>query len=296
MNIRDLEYLVAVADCLHFGQAANACNVSQPTLSMQLKKLEETLGVQLFERNNKSVLLTTVGHDITTRARRILEDTKQLRLAAKAATDPFAGDLRLGIFPTLAPYLLPAFMPKCHEAFPRLNMLLIEEKTPELLHQLDTGKLDCTMLAMPVTDDRLDSVKLFNEPFVLAVPIKHKFATRRSITQAQLHHETMLLLEDGHCLRDQALEVCQAQGIGESESFRATSLETLRHMVAAGNAVTLMPALAAREGDAWVRYIPFKNPVPSRTIGLYWRKTSARTALFRKLAELTSREAALLFK
>ena len=289
MNLRDLEYLTAVAQHLHFGKAALACNVSQPTLSMQLKKLEETLGVQLFERTNKTVMLTTIGHDIVARAKRIVEDSKQLRAVAKAAINPLAGELRLGIFPTLAPYLLPSLMPKLKHQFPLLTVLLVEEKTPELIAQLEDGTLDAALLAMPLTNPAFDSNDLFSEDFVLAVPAGHALSKRKNITKSDLRHETMLLLEDGHCLRDQALEVCSALGIGESKSFRATSLETLRHMVAAGNAVTLMPKLAVHDNDRLIRYIPFKKPAPARTIGLFWRTTSPRVRLFQQIIGLTQR-------
>ncbi len=286
MNLRDLQYLVSVADHLHFGKAAEACNVSQPTLSMQLKKLEETLGVQLFERTNKSVLLTAIGVDITVRAKRILEESQQLRAAAKAAVNPLSGELRLGIFPTLAPYLLPTLMPMLKKHFPLLNVLLVEEKTAELISQIQEGKMDCALLAMPVDKEAFSTSMLFVEPFVLAVPATHTLAKRASVSLDDLHGESMLLLEEGHCLREQALEVCSTIGVGESNSFRATSLETLRHMVASGNAVTLMPKLSVRSDDALVRYIPFKKPTPSRTIGLFWRKTSPRAALFTQISQM----------
>lgn len=286
MNLRDLHYLVSVSDHLHFGKAAEACNVSQPTLSMQLKKLEDTLGVQLFERTNKSVMLTTIGADITVRARRILEESHQLRAAAKAAVNPLSGELRLGIFPTLAPYFLPSLMPLLKKHFPLLNVLLVEEKTAELIARIEQGRIDCALLAMPVEKEAFNASVLFTEPFVLAVPASHALAKRASVSQGDLRHETMLLLEEGHCLREQALEVCSTIGVGESNSFRATSLETLRHMVASGNAVTLMPRLSVRSDDALVRYIPFKKPSPSRTIGLFWRKTSPRSALFNQITQM----------
>lgn len=284
MNLRDLHYLVSVADHLHFGRAALACHVSQPTLSMQLKKLEDTLGVQLFERTNKQVMLTAIGADIAERARRTLAEAEQIRATARAAQDPMAGDVRLGIFPTLAPYFLPRLMPHLTQQFPRLNLLLVEEKTPLLLEQLGNGTLDCALLAMPAGGDTLTAHRLFTEPFQIAVNRSHPLARRKQVSLADLQHETMLLLEDGHCLRDQALEVCHTLGIGESNNFRATSLETLRHMVASGNAVTLMPALAIQPKDPHVAYIPFKAHAPSRMIGLYYRTTSARAPLFTKLS------------
>lgn len=286
MNLRDLQYLVAVAEHLHFGRAAAACNVSQPTLSMQLKKLEETLGVQLFERTNKQVMLTAIGRDITERARRTLTEVEQMKVVANAARDPQAGTLRMGLFPTLAPYILPSLMPRLHAEFARLNVLLVEEKTPELIRQLEAGAIDCALLAMPVASDQLTHRPLFTEPFTLAVAANHPLAARTSVSLSTLRGVKMLLLEDGHCLRDQALEVCQMIGIGEADNFRATSLETLRHMVAASDAVTLMPKLAVEPDDKLVRYIPFKAPSPSRRIGLYWRTTSARAPLFEAMAGL----------
>lgn len=284
MNLRDLQYLVAVAEQLHFGRAAMACHVSQPTLSMQLKKLEETLGVQLFERSNKRVMLTPMGHDMAERARRMLHEAEQMRRIAHAARDPEAGLLRLGIFPTLAPYLLPSLMPLLTKRFPKLNLQLVEERTPELLAQLAKGTLDAAILAMPTASEALMTATLFEEPFLLAVARKHRLAKRKTVTAADMHGETVLLLEDGHCLRDQALEVCHLAGVSESSRFRATSLETLRHMVAASNAVTLIPKLATQGNDPLMRYIPFKQPTPCRTIGLIWRTTSARTPLFTHMA------------
>ena len=289
MNLRDLEYLVAVADTLHFGQAAQAVHVSQPTLSIQLKKLEETLGVQLFERSNRQVMLTPIGQEITARARRTLDEAEQLKLIARAARDPLAGRLKLGLFPTLAPYLLPSLMPQLNQHFPELDLLLVEEKTPELIHQLESGTIDCALLAMPVHSDTLRVQHLFDEPFMLAVSRRHRLADRKSVKLTDIANENVLLLEDGHCLRDQALEVCQMVGITESNNFRATSLETLRHMVTASDAVTLMPALAVQPDDANARYIPFAAPAPSRQIGLYWRSTSARTPLFVALSTLIAK-------
>lgn len=289
MNLRELQYVIAVADSLHFGRAAEACHVSQPTLSMQLKKLEEELGVQLFERTNKQVMLTPIGRDIAARARRTLAEVEQMKAVASAARDPQAGTLSMGLFPTLAPYILPSLMPKLHAEFARLNVLLVEEKTPELVRRLEAGELDCALLAMPVASDTLRHISLFSEPFMLAVAADHPLASRSAVSLSQLRDTKMLLLEDGHCLRDQALEVCQMIGLGEANNFRATSLETLRHMVAASDAVTLMPKLAVQPDDKLVRYIPFKAPAPSRRIGLYWRATSARAPLFEAMAQMMAR-------
>lgn len=285
MNLRDLHYLVTTADLLHFGRAAEACHVSQPTLSMQLKKLEGELGVQLFERTNKQVMLTPIGGEVVARARHVLSEVGQMKQLAQNSRDPLAGELRLGLFPTLAPYLLPSLMPKLTAAFPKLDMLLVEEKTPTLIAQLEAGHIDAALLAMPVDSDSLAHAPLFVEPFLLAVATTHALAKRKSVRLDELRNESVLLLEDGHCLRDQALEVCHRLGIGEANHFRATSLETLRHMVAGGNAVTLMPKLATQEDSATLRYIPFAASPPSRHIALYWRKSSARTPLFTAMAQ-----------
>ncbi len=286
MNLRDLQYLATVAEHLHFGRAASLCNVSQPTLSMQLKKLEDYLGVQLFERTNRSVMLTPIGSAITTRARQILSEAEAIRELARTAADPLSGNVHLGVFPTLAPYLLPTLVPKIKEHFPRLTLRLTEEKTPQIITQLEEGKLDCALIALPAESEHLTAIPLFSEPFLLAVPAHHPLARRKTVTPDDLAPYALLLLEEGHCLRAQALEVCHAIGIGEANTFRATSLETLRHMVAAGGAITLMPKLACQQTDPLVRYIPFAAPAPSRTIGLVWRKTSARTPLFTALAKL----------
>jgi LysR family hydrogen peroxide-inducible transcriptional activator len=274
MNLRDLQYLAAVADHRHFGKAAQACNTSQPTLSMQLKKLEETLGVQLFERTSKHVMVTPIGEDIAERAQRILREAEGIKEAAKTAQDPYAGEFRLGAFPTLAPYFLPQAVPAISKKLPKLKLLLVEEKTEALLEGIKAGTLDAALLALPIEEDGLETAALFDDQFLLAVPRYHALAKRKTIRQSDLADERLLLLEDGHCLRAQALEVCHMTGAGEQE-FRATSLETLRHMVAAGSGITLIPKMAMQKGDGIV-YIPFAKPAPSRTIGLVWRKTSAR--------------------
>lgn len=285
MNLRDLQYLVAVADNLHFGKAAEACHVSQPTLSMQLKKLEDEIGTQLFERTNKKIMPTALGSNIVQSARRILQEVDHIKRIAQNAGDPVKGDLQLGVFPTLAPYLLPKLVPKIKKHFPGLNLLLTEDKTANLLEQLNKGQLDCALLAMPIDNDGLESLPLFREDFFLAVPANHPLAKKKIIEPATLENMNLLLLDEGHCLRDQALQVCRSIGAGEAQNFRATSLETLRQMVAASNAITLMPQLAITPHDPLVRYIPFKTPAPSRTIGIYWRKTSSRKELFQLMVK-----------
>lgn len=285
MNLRDLSYLVAVADHQHFGKAAKACFVSQPALSMQLQKLEDTLGVQLFERSNKQVRTTDVGEVIIQRARKLLRDADEIRDIAKAFQDPLAGDLRLGAFPTLAPYYLPKIVPMLHKRLPKLNLLLVEEKTQTLLEMLQAGKLDAAFIALPVEERDLDSYPLFDDSFLLAVPKKHALASRKEVTMGDIRKEDLMLLEEGHCLRSQVLTVCDLIGNLEQKEFRATSLETLRQMVVAGGGITLIPKLAARP-DKNIAYLPFKGTPPARTIGLVWRRQTARLACITRLTEL----------
>lgn len=281
MNLRELDYLVAVADHLHFGKAAQHCHVSQPTLSMQLRKLEAYLGVQLIERlANKKVMLTAIGRELVKRARRIRQEVEEMKAEARSSLSPFIGELKLGLFPTLAPYLLPWVVPEMKRHFPKVNLILVEEKTNEIIHQLENGGLDCAMLAMPINHPTLACAPLFDEPFYLAVPPQHRFAKRQQVTLGDLQFEDILLLDEGHCLRDQALKLCQTIGVGEAKTFRATSLETLRHMVASGGGVTFMPRYAVQFHSETVRYIPFEAPMPSRRIGLFWRKGNGRQALY----------------
>lgn len=283
MNLRDIKYLLAVAELKHFGRAAAYCNVSQPTLSMQLKKLEESLGVVLFERNNRKVMLTPIGTAVVARAREVQFAVEQMVQAAKGATDPLAGELTLGAFPTLAPYLLPFVMPVITRQFPALSVNLVEEKTDVLLAQLSAGQIDCALIALPVHTPGIEAIKLFNEPFWLAVSEEHMLSKRKSIALDDLEEQTLLLLDEGHCLREQALSVCRRIGAQESQHFRATSLETLRQMVASGSAMTLMPELAIRPTRG-VKYVPFSK-APARHIALCYRKTTARGPLIKKLAE-----------
>lgn len=283
MNLRDLQYLVVLAEQLHFGKAAEICCVSQPALSMQLKKLENTLGVQLLERTNKSVLLTEIGTVMADRARDILHQTKEMRELAKLFCDPYSGELQIGIIPTLAPYLLPQIIPKLTQTFPKLRIYLVEEQTNSLIKKLHQGKLDAAFLALPVLEDTFTSVSLFEEEFMLALPKTHIFAKQRSIQQSDLQDHILLLLEDGHCLREHALALCHKMNAVEASNFRATSLETLRHMVAAGIGITLMPKLACRANDG-ITYIPFSTPKPKRTLGLIWRKSSAKKALLKDVS------------
>ena len=279
MNLRDLEYLTALAEHLHFGRAAEASHVSQPTLSTQIKKLERELGIELFERHNKGVTLTAAGARILERAQRVVLETEAIVQIARQMQDPEAATLRIGMFPTLGPYLLPHVMPKIRESFPRLELLLVEEKTEEIVARLANGQLDAGLLALPIDREDLDCQILFSEDFVLAAPANGALASHSEVVStAVLAEESVLLLEDGHCLRDQALAVCALEGANERTGFRATSLETLRQMVASGVGVTLLPRMAVERPvppNPDLALIPFQDPAPHRTIAMFWRKTSA---------------------
>ncbi len=287
MNLRDLRYLVALAEHKHFGRAAEACFVSQPTLSTQIKKIEDELGITLVERTPRRVLLTEAGMEIAQRAREVLNEVEQIRTIARRTRDPESGTVRMGIFPTLGPYLLPHVVPSLREQFPKLELLLTEEKTGALLRLLREGKLDVAIMALPLHDDSLHAEFLFEEPFVLAVPEQHALAARARISAADLDHVDLLLLEEGHCLRDQALAVCQDSGAGERAGFRATSLETLRQMVAANVGITLLPVLAIRPPVACapnVRLLGFRAHPPSRRLAMVWRKSTAMGVFLKRLA------------
>jgi len=233
MNLRSLQYFVKLADLRHFSKAAEACFVSQPTLSTQVKKLEDELGVQLVERSPRKIMLTPVGEEIAERARLILSDVDQIRAVARRAGDPADGNLRLGLFPTLAPYVLPHVVPTIRKRYPNLRLQLAEEKTEDILKMLQQGELDAALLALPVNDEGMDVEILFEEPFVLALPGGHPLGKKSRITLKDLNGSELLLLDEGHCLRDHALDVCALAGAHERVDFHATSMETLRQMVAA---------------------------------------------------------------
>ncbi|MEZ5559474.1 MAG: DNA-binding transcriptional regulator OxyR [Pseudomonadales bacterium] len=284
MNLRDLRYLVAVAEHQHFGRAAEACFVSQPTLSTQIKKLEEELGVTLIERTHRQVMLTPVGERIVAQAQRVLREVNQLVHIAEEYRDPYGGELRLGIIPTVAPYLLPRIYAPLNKAFPNLRIALTEGQTAVITRLLREGDLDAVILALPVEEDSLESVLLYREDFLFAASKLHPKAGRKSVSLADLDEEQVLLLEDGHCLRDQALEICKSHNAVENTNFRATSIETLRQMVAANVGITLMPELAISNRNGPVRYLPFRGAHPHRDIGLCWRPTSPRAALLGEIA------------
>lgn len=284
MNLQVMKYLVALAEHRHFGKAAAACFISQPTLSMQIKKLEGELNVQLLERTNKSVMLTDVGMRMAGHAKNILAEVAQMREQAKIALAPEAGEIKIGIIPTLAPYVLPRVIPRLTKVFPKLEYYLLEAKTTSLLEQLVMGQLDAAILSLPVENDNLVSYPFWSEEFLLAVSKRHPLAECHAVRSDVLAQANVLLLEEGHCLRDQALAVCQQLGDTAARGFRATSLETLRHMVAANVGVTLMPKLACDNNEA-IRYIPFSGKKPQRQLAWLWRKTTPKAALLMRLTE-----------
>jgi len=291
MNLRAVHYLVTLADVRHFSKAAERCHVSQPTLSTQIRKLEDELDVQLVERSPRKVMLTEVGEEIVERARAMLADADAIRAIARRSKDPHSGTIRIGIFPTLAPYFLPHVVPEIRKRFPRLTLRLFEEKTEDVIEMIRQGRLDAGLLALPVDAEQLVSRVLFEEPFVLAVPESHALGKRKSITMDDLEKEELLLLEDGHCLREQALEVCHLAGAHEKLDFHATSMETLRQMVAAGTGITLMPVMAVKPPVAHTDNLairPFAEPGPKRTIALVWRKSTALGGFLEELAEIFS--------
>jgi LysR family hydrogen peroxide-inducible transcriptional activator len=288
MNLRALQYFVKLADLRHFSKAADACFVSQPTLSTQIKKLEEELGVQLVERAPKMIMLTPVGEEIADRARLVLNDIEQIRAVARRSSNPADGVLRLGLFPTLAPYFLPHVVPSVRERFPKLRLQLAEEKTEEILRMLRQGQLDAGILALPVGGEGLEVEILFEEPFVLALPGSHPLVDRKAVSMSDLAGAELLLLEEGHCLRDHALEVCALADAHERVDFHATSMETLRQMVAADVGITLMPLLAVKPPIAATPNVVvrrFAGKAPTRTIAMVWRSSSALSGFLREFAQ-----------
>ena len=293
MNLRDLQYLVALAETRHFGRAAKRCHVSQPTLSAQLRKLEEFLGVALIERQPRRAALTAAGEAVVERARRMLRDAEDIRALARASQEPLAGQLKIGLIPTLGPYLLPRIAPRLQRALPELQLMLHEYQTALLLARVADGDLDLAILALPADTRGLQTRSLFAEVFLVAMPEHHRLAARRRLTTSDLNGQKLLLLEDGHCLREQALEVC-SRAATEEQDFRATSLETLRQMVAAGLGITLLPRLAAQGPFGSARGLairPFAPPAPSRVIGAAWRRSTTRAEAITAVCDIITRTA-----
>ena len=289
MNLKELEYLIAVDDERHFHRAAEKCFVSQPTLSGQLKKLEDELGVLLVERNNRQVSMTEVGKAVALRARAVIAGVKEIKTLAQTYHDPMVGELRVGIIPTVAPYLLPVIMPPLNKYFPKLKIWLYEYQTHILLEKLRNADLDCLILALPIEKHEFAEQDLFREPFRLAVKKDEKLAKQKLINMSDIAHQELLLLEEGHCLREHVLDACVLAGVKEKGQYQATSLETLRHMIGEGMGMTLMPELAVpsrtTKADS-VRYLEFSDPKPNRRIGLLYRKNSYREEMFDSISEL----------
>ena len=283
MTLTELKYIVAVARERHFGRAAEACFVSQPTLSVAIKKLEEELDVKIFERGASEVSVTPLGDQIVRQAQQVIEQAQAIREIAKLGKDPVSGPLRLGVIYTIGPYLLPDLVKNAIATVPQMPLMLQENFTAKLLDMLRTGELDAAIMAEPFPDTGLAIAPLYDEPFLAAVPAGHPFAQRSSVTAEELKNETMLLLGTGHCFRDHVLEVCpeyarfasNAEGI--RKSFEGSSLETIKYMVASGMGVTVVPQLSVpAEVQAHIRYVPFTAPVPTRRVVLAWRRTFPR--------------------
>jgi LysR family hydrogen peroxide-inducible transcriptional activator len=290
MTLTELRYLVAVARERHFGKAAEACFVSQPTLSVAIKKLEEELDVKLFERGSNEVTVTALGLEIVRQAQVVLEQVADLKEIARRGNDPVSGPLRLGVIYTIAPYLLPDLVQLSIARAPQMPLILQENFTVKLLEMLRAGEIDVAVLAEPFPDAGLATAALYDEPFQIAVPKKHTLARRKRISAEELKNETLLLLGTGHCFRDHVLEVCpeyagfSSNANGIRKSFEGSSLETIKYMVAAGMGVTVVPQLSVpAEPDRHIAYIPFADPVPKRRIVLAWRRSFTR---YEAIAEL----------
>ncbi len=290
VTLQELRYIVAVADRRHFGRAAADCFVSQPTLSTQVKRLEERLGVRLFERTNKQVWLTPEGERIVARARLVLEAARRLEETAAGLRDPLSGEFRLGVIATLAPYLLPLALSSLKRRCPKLKLIVREGLTAGLLSELREHRLDAVLLSLPAGGEALETAPLFDEPFLLACPRNHPLAKRRRASAAEIPPGELLLLAEGHCLRDQALDVCGTHGTGAgADDFQATSLETLVELVAAGAGCTLIPALAwerLRERNPGIAAMPLAGRGARRRIGLAWRRTYPRREVLSAIREV----------
>ncbi|MCF6204367.1 MAG: LysR substrate-binding domain-containing protein [Methylococcaceae bacterium] len=290
MNLKDFNYLIAVADLRSFVKAAEQCCISQPTLSTQIKKMEDSLGIKIFERSNKKVFPTEVGEQIIDTVRRVQSEVKQINEIASMSKDPLSGNFRLGAFPTLSTYIFPDLIPIIKKNLSEIRLILIEEKTEQLIQQLKKGQIDAAFLALPIQEDTLVSEHLFDDDFQLAVASDNPLAKNKTIKQSDLSGHQILLLDEGHCLRGQALQVCQLNGLEELQDVRATGLETLRQMVKAGTGITFIPEIAINQSESGISYIPFSKPAPRRSIALVWRKTSVRNELISFLIKLIKSE------
>ncbi len=294
MTLTELKYIVAVSRHKHFGHAAEACFVAQPTLSVAIKKLEDELGVVIFERGGSEISVTPLGAQIVAQAERVLEQTAAIKELAKQNKDPLSGPLRLGVIYTIAPYLLPQLVKTMIDQVPQMPLILQENYTTRLIELLRQGELDAAIMALPLPSSGLQMQPLYDEPFVVAMPKQHPWAQRDAVAAEDLKSETMLLLGAGHCFRDQVLEVCpemsrfSTAGDGIARTFEGSSLETIRHMVASGIGLTVLPAASvpqAPDKDGMLRYVPFTDPVPSRRVVLAWRKSFPRQAALEALRQ-----------
>ena len=279
MNLRDLDYICSLAEFKHFGRASEHCHVSQPTLSGQIKKLELTLGVKLFERGHKGVQVTPIGEEIVALAQQIKQSITQIQNVALAAQDPYAGQISLGLIPTIAPYLIPLFAGNLDKQFPKLSIAYREDITERLTQDLISGAIDAAILATPLEDNSLASIALYSEPFWLIAPDSHPIASHETIDMQDINLDDLLLLTEGHCFRDHALSVCQPKQPAQQQSLRATSLETLINLVAAGQGITLVPALALRTGqfyDMGISAHKLNDTQAYRDIHLCYRKQFPR--------------------
>lgn len=289
MNLRSLEYLNALAEQGSFHRAAEACHVSQPALSIQIKKLEEELGIALLERSQKGFIFTPAGDEVLNRAQSILQQVSEIKELAEVWNDPYAGVLSIGAFPTLAPYYFPQIIDHLVDAYPNLQVQLVEEKTYVLLERLHEGTLDAAFLALPEDDSSLEYGTIFSESFLVGVAPGSPLSQRTSLDPTRLVQEKLLLLEEGHCLRGQALAFCAAAGVDELFNFRASSMETLLQMIAMGRAVSLIPECVARR-NPHLHYLKLKGGGAERTIALFWRKSSVRRELMLELVDDLARE------
>jgi LysR family transcriptional regulator, hydrogen peroxide-inducible genes activator len=286
-SLRQFEYVVAIDDHGSFSHAARASGVTQPALSTQVRRLEGSLGVTLFERRPSGVIATEAGERVIAAARRVLANVDDVIAVAQTMQDPLRGTIRMGVIPTVAPYMLPRIMPLIRARFPELGLLLREERTDRLTALVGAGELDLILVAQESNLGNLETRPLFADPFVLAVSREHKLARRKRVAARDLLGEEVLLLDDGHCLRDQTLAICDAAGACELGDFRATSLSTLVHMVEAGVGITMLPSMAVKNDNHFARHlhlIPFGSPVPGRTIALAWRTSSPMRDHFEALA------------
>lgn len=293
MTLRQLRYLAALAQHGHFGRAAEACAITQPAMSMQIRDLERTLGVRLVERRPGEVVLTSIGRDIARRGADVLAASRDLIDFARHSGQLLTGPLTLGVIPTLAPYILPKILPALQRQYPNLRLMLRETQTRQLLDEVKNGALDAIMLALPVRDADIATMPLFEDTFLLAVPASDPHPPAKCVDADTIDQNRLILLEDGHCLRDQALAFCAAASHGRSSgaggaTFGASSLSTVIQMVASGYGITLIPQIAAdvEQRDSRVRFLTLRDPQPARSIGLAYRKTTPRQADFAALGDV----------